>query len=131
MNQNLKVSIQTGNWYNKHFNGDQNPDEAFAFIRSCGFDTLDYNIDNTLTPAEIRSCNLNHFYDDDFETLKEYFRPIKEAMERHGISFGQTHASFPLYVEEDETVSASGCGKTDHDLRISRLPGTCCSSVQL
>lgn len=106
MNQELKVSIQTGNWYNRVFNGDQNPDEAFAFIRSCGFDTLDYNIDNTLTPAEIRSCNLNHFYDDDFETLKEYFRPIKEAMEHHGISFGQTHASFPLYVEEDDTVNA-------------------------
>ena len=60
MNQELKVSIQTGNWYNKVFDGDHHPDEAFAFIRSLGFDTLDYNIDNTLTPAEIRSCTLNH-----------------------------------------------------------------------
>lgn len=105
MSNELKVSIQTGNWYNKVFDGDKNPDEAFEFIKSCGITTLDYNIDNTLTPAEIRSKELNHFYDADIEELLEYFRPVKESMERNGIFFGQTHASFPLYVEGEDAIN--------------------------
>jgi len=105
MGKELQISIQTGNWYNMVFDGDKHPDEAFAFIKSCGIDTLDYNIDNTLKPSEIRSKKLNRFYDTDIEELMEYFLPLKEAMERHGITFGQTHASFPLYVEGEDAVN--------------------------
>ena len=105
MDKELKVSVQTGDWYDELFDGDKRVDEAFQFIKSCGFDTLDYNLDHTLTPPEIVSRTLNTFYDADIEEILERYRPVKEAMERRGISLGQAHAPFPLHVEGADDIN--------------------------
>lgn len=105
MNEGLKVSVQTGDWYDELFGGDERADEAFHFIRECGFDTLDYNLDHTLPGNKIVNGTLNNFYDADAEELLDRYRPVKEAMKRHGISFGQAHAPFPLYVEGSDAVN--------------------------
>lgn len=99
MSKELSVSVQTGDWYDVLFQGDARADEAFAFIRSCGFDTLDYNLDHTLPIKNILDGTLNTFYDADVAELLERYRPVKEALEHHGVSFGQAHAPFPTYVE--------------------------------
>ena len=39
----LMKSMQTGVWY-KANGGDENPEQAFAFIRDCGFDAVDFNL---------------------------------------------------------------------------------------
>ena len=105
MNEELKISIQTGGWYNDLFDGDERVDEAFRFIRKYDFDTLDYNINNTLPYGEILSGNINTFYDADIEELLERYRPVKEAMIRYGISFGQAHAPFPMYIEGADDIN--------------------------
>lgn len=103
MSEEIKISIQTGGWYNDLFGGDKRVDEAFDFIKKYGFDTLDYNINTTLPYEELSTGRLNTFYDADIEELLERYRPVKEAMLRHGISFGQAHAPFPMYrVGADE-----------------------------
>ena len=105
MKTGLKVSVQTAGWMNELFDGEKEVDEAFRYIKEIGFDTLDYNIDAKLGYCEITSGTLNNFYDQTVEELWEYYRPVKEAMVRHGISIGQAHASFPTYVEGKEHVN--------------------------
>jgi len=105
MNTELKICVQSADWYDELFNGDERAEEAFRFIRECGFDTLDYNIDHTLPGGQIVNGTLNDFYDADIDTLIERYRPLKETMERNGISFGQAHAPFPLYVDGADAVN--------------------------
>lgn len=105
MSKELGISVQTGDWYDLMFQGDKHPDEAFAFIKSCGFDAMDYNMEHTLMPQEIVDGTLNTFYDATIEELLERYRPVKEALERNGVSFGQAHAPYPCYVEGADKVN--------------------------
>lgn len=105
MESKLKISVQTGDWYDELFDGDKGAESAFAFIKSCGFETLDYNLDHTLSGQQIIGGTLNDFYDASVEELLERYRSVKEAMNHHGISFGQAHAPFPLYVEGKDAVN--------------------------
>lgn len=105
MDRKLQISVQTGDWYDELFNGDERAEEAFRFIRECGFDTLDYNIDHTLRGNVINDGTLNDFYDAEIPELLERYRPVKEAMERTGVQMGQAHAPFPMYVEGREDVN--------------------------
>lgn len=105
MNEGLKISVHTGDWYDALFGSIERIDEALEFIRTCGFDTLEYSIDRTLPAKNILDGTLTTFYDADIEELLERYRPMKEAMKRHGVSLGQAHAPFPLYVEGADDVN--------------------------
>lgn len=105
MGEKLKVSIQTGDWYDDLFGAEQGVDEAFAFVKACGFDTLDYNLDHNLNVWKKLKGEAEDFYDTDVEEILEKYRPVKEAMEKHGISIGQAHATFPLHVEERDDIN--------------------------
>lgn len=97
MDQKLRVSVQTGNWFDNLF-GLENADAAFAFIKACGFDAVDFNIDTVLPGSAIRSGELTPFYDASIEELCAYYRPLKEAAKKHDVLIGQTHAPFPMEV---------------------------------
>ena len=98
----LEISVQTGGLqYN-----DQNADEVFGLIAKAGFEAIDFNIDPHLPPAAIRKGPLTDFFDRSVEELIEYYRPVKAAAEKHGITFGQMHAPFPLWVEGKPEVNA-------------------------
>ncbi len=98
----LKIGTQSAGWY------DQNdPDGSFAFIRSCGFDAVDFSID-TLIPvnemAKNQECGPYHsFFDQSIEELLSYFAPVKAAADKHGITFCQAHGPDKLwFAERDE-----------------------------
>ena len=97
MNQ---LSIQSAGWYGVLF-GDAKAEEAFAFIKSCGFDAVDHNLDSALTQNQIKNRERSPFFAQPREKILEYYRPIKKAAEKAGVAFGQAHAPFPLYVEGD------------------------------
>ena len=88
------LSVQTGNWFDKLF-GEAKVDEAFAFIKECGFEAMDYNLDHNHTPTQINNGQRSVFLDQPMETILEYYRPVKEAIEKHGIGFVMAHAPFP------------------------------------
>jgi len=94
--EKLKVSVQTGNWFDNLFGGEKGADAAFAFIKNCGFDALDLNIDHALSPTRIKNGEPSEFSDLPTDQMLEYYRPVKEASEKYGISIVMAHAIFPL-----------------------------------
>lgn len=104
MNTELKISIQTGGWFNPMF-GDANAKDAFTFLQNCGFEAVDYNIDTKLIPAQINKSDRGTFYTQSIEEILTYFAPVKDAFAKTGIAPAQAHAPFPLYRRTDAEMS--------------------------
>lgn len=97
----LEISVQTGGLqYN-----DQIADEVFGMISAAGFEAIDFNIDPHLSYAAITKGPLTDFFDQSIEELINYYRPVKEAAEKNGITFGQMHSPFPLWVQDKPEVN--------------------------
>lgn len=101
MIEKLGVSIQTGTWYKMICGGDSQADKAFEYISSLGIKYIDYNF-NTAVPSydKIKENSDRGIFGESLEAVLEYYAPIKEAALRYGVSFGQSHAPFPMYIEE-------------------------------
>lgn len=97
----LKVGVQSASWYDA-----QNPLESFEFIRKCGFDAVDYNIDHYL---DTKKLSQEGFYPTIFDNstaeVCEFFAPMKKAAEQAGVSFSQMHAPFPVFFEGMDEVN--------------------------
>lgn len=104
-NKILKISTQTGDMFNECTTDLCQLNENYAHLKECGFEAIDYNMDHFLTSGEIKSGKLNDFWDKSLDELYEYFAPTKKAIKDNGIVFSQTHASFPLYVKDLDTVN--------------------------
>ena len=89
-----RVGVQTAHWYHP-----DDPDGSFAYIKSCGFDTIDYSLSAHLHGSHIKSGELTDFYDQSVEEILESYRPVREAMLRHDVTIYQMHAPFPLWVK--------------------------------
>lgn len=63
-------------------------------------------MDHTLPVKNICDGTLNTFYDATIEELLERYRPVKEALERNKVSFGQAHAPFPCYIDGADKVNS-------------------------
>lgn len=87
----LEVSVQTARWFDE-----KKPVESMKFIKECGFEGVDYNI-NSLFQFSFDEENLTSFFDRSLEEIYEYYVPLKEAAKENGISFSQAHALFPPY----------------------------------
>lgn len=96
----LEICIQSGNWYQE-----EDPDVSLRLARECGFEGIDYNIDQFLPGGVINNGTLTTFFDQSVEELLNYYRPMKEACQRHQIKVAQMHAPFPLHVEGKEDVN--------------------------
>jgi len=97
----LEISVQSGNWYQEN-----DPEGSFRFIRECGFEAIDYNIDQFLEPQDIREGKPSAFFDRALEDLLAYYKPMKEAADRYQVAVSQMHAPFPLYVEGNDAYNA-------------------------
>lgn len=99
------ICVQTGNWYDKRFGGDAHADEAFAFIKSCGFNAVDFNIDQTMNAGLISRGERNTFYDASLEELLELYRPVREAALRHGVAISSGHGLFPMIIDGKDDLN--------------------------
>ena len=82
MENKLRLSVQTGDWYDELFGADEGVDEAFRFIKECGFDVLDYNIDHQLSVNKLKQGEVTDYFDVSDEEFLERFVTVKEAMKR-------------------------------------------------
>ena len=98
----LRISIQSACWYQK-----DDPDASFAFIRSCGFEAVDFGIDSYLPVRKSQESGESpaSIFDQDIGEILERFTPVKQAAERHEIGFAQMHAPFPVWIPENEPLT--------------------------
>lgn len=91
----LEVSVQTAKWFEE-----TDPAASMKYIKECGFESVDYNI-NSLFRASFDEENLTSFFDKSIEELKEYYRPLKEAMIKNGVTMGQSHGILVIYHKDN------------------------------
>ncbi|MBO4299073.1 MAG: sugar phosphate isomerase/epimerase [Clostridia bacterium] len=75
-------------------------DETFRLLGECGFDFIDFScnaLDHSLMNLVEKPDPLAGVYDLPFERIGPLLAPYKEAASRHGLTFGQAHAPYPLY----------------------------------
>lgn len=100
-----QICIQTGDWYNELFGAEAGADEAMAFIKNCGFDLLDLNIDHALSSGKINKGETDSFTDQTTEQMLAYYQPLKDAAKKHGVSFAMAHAIFPVYSPKHPEIN--------------------------
>lgn len=97
----IKVGVQSASWYNK-----DDPDGSFAYIKDCGFEAVDFNIDTYLSSTKLSKEGIfPSIFDKTTEELKEYFTPLKNASEKYGIVINQMHAPFPPHFKGLDEVN--------------------------
>lgn len=87
----LEIGVQSGNWYDE-----KRPEESIRFIKECGFEGIDYNINN-LFDDTFNKEQLTSIFDKSLDELYEYFTPLKKAAVENEIAFSQLHGIFPMY----------------------------------
>ena len=99
----LKVGVQSAGWYDKSA-----PLESMKYIKECGFESIDFNIDHYLDVKTMSKTGevVESLFDKSTEEVVEFFRPLKDASEESGVAIGQMHAPFPVYFEGLDAVNA-------------------------
>ena len=90
----LRIGTQSDGWYRP-----DDPEGSIEFIKSCGFTTVDFNLNN-FTKANDMAKGLvpcESFYDQSLDALYEYFAPLKAACKKHDVTIAQIHAPFPTW----------------------------------
>ena len=96
----LEICVQSDPWYKE-----SDPEWSFRYIHDCGFEAIDYNIDDFMSYSDLKAGNWNGFFSQTIEELQELYRPAKEAAKRHNVRFSLMHAPFPLYIENREDIN--------------------------
>ena len=95
----LEVGVQSGNWYDE-----TNPVESIRFIKECGFEGVDYNINNVFS-ATFNKENLTSFFDKSIEELYTYYEPLKNVLQETDITVSQAHGLFPMYYPDEDALN--------------------------
>ena len=97
----LKVGVQSAGWYSKN-----DPMGSFRYIKECGFESIDFNIDHYLSTAKlVKEGVYPSFFDQSIEDILAFFTPLKEASEATGVEIGQMHAPFPVWFKDLDEVN--------------------------
>ena len=72
-----KLSVQTADWLNILFD-EMNPEEGFRFIKNCGFEGVDFNLDHVLPSDLLKAGKHNDFFD---APVGQGVAKVKEATE--------------------------------------------------
>lgn len=97
----LKIGVQSAGWCSK-----DDPLASFAYIKECGFEAVDFNIDQFLNTGKlVKEGIYPSFFDKSTEEILQYFTPFKEAGEQTDVAFGQMHAPFPVWFKDREDVN--------------------------
>jgi len=97
----LKIGVQSAGWYDR-----DRPTESFEYIKSCGFEAIDFNIDHYLSPGKlVKEGITSTFFDQTTEEIVEFFAPLGEAAEKTGVEIAQMHAPFPCWYPDHPEVN--------------------------
>ena len=97
----LKIGVQSAGWYKGN-----DPLGSFEYIKSCGFESVDFNIDGYLNGWKMAKDGVfPTIFDKSVEEVLEFFTPLKEASEKTGVTIGQMHAPFAVWFKDKEEVN--------------------------
>ncbi|MBE6550888.1 MAG: sugar phosphate isomerase/epimerase [Ruminococcaceae bacterium] len=97
----IKIGVQSAGWYNS-----EDPDSSFAYIKDCGFDAVDFNIDTFLSGSKLSKEGVfPSIFDKTTEELLDYFTPLKNASKKYDVEINQMHAPFPPYFKGLDEVN--------------------------
>ncbi len=97
----LKVGVQSAGWYNH-----AEALKSFEYIKDCGFEAVDYNIDMYFSTGKASKEGLYPtLFDKPTEEILEFFRPLKEASEATGVAISQMHAPFPCWFKDKDELN--------------------------
>jgi len=97
----LKVGVQSAGWYDKN-----DPLSSFEYIKSCGFEAVDFNIDYYMKTSKlVKEGIYPTIFDEPTEKVLEFFAPLKEASEKTEVPICQMHAPFPVWYEGEDEVN--------------------------
>lgn len=95
----LAVGVRSKFWYKEN-----DPDESIRYITDCGFEAMDYAI-NERFDFSFDKENMTSFFDKSLEELYEYYRPLKEALEKYDFSMSQAHGIFQIYTPGEDALN--------------------------
>lgn len=97
-----RIGVQTARWFDK-----EDPLSSLRYIKKCGFDAVDYNIDTYMkTGRLLKEGIFPTVFDLEPKEFLEQFKPLKKASEKTGVVISQMHAPFPVYYEGEEEINA-------------------------
>ncbi len=77
---------------------DEYPIEGFELIKRAGFSCCDFSLNSYLTNTSLYSFELNDFFTQSIEELKNFFSSHKKAAEIARIRINQMHMPYPSYI---------------------------------
>ena len=90
---------------------------GFERIKKAGFDCIDLNLDVFLKNSELYQGEMNRFFEQSMEELRQYFTSYQEGAEQYSLSWSQMHAPYPVWCVE-------GGAEPDYDRNSdSQMPG--------
>ncbi|MBR2370397.1 MAG: sugar phosphate isomerase/epimerase [Clostridia bacterium] len=97
----LKIGVQSSRWYDKN-----DPLESLKFIKECGFEAIDFNIDTEISIKKLAESGIYPtIFDKSIEELRDYYAPLKQALEATGVVISQMHAPFPTLFEGNDELN--------------------------
>lgn len=101
----LAICTQNGGIFSVATNDREYLENEFARLKECGFEAIDYGINGFVRGKFVTLGEIDDFWEKDLEELYEYFEPTKTVASKYGISFAQSHAVFPFYVEGRDKIN--------------------------
>lgn len=117
------ISTQIGHLFNVVTTDEAYLYDRFRYLKDCGFEAIDYQMDDFLPGELIWEKNVNDFWDADLETLYKFFAPTKKALHDSGLVFSQAHASFPVYKPDNGEINDYMIMVMEKSLAVCRFLG--------
>ena len=98
----LKVGVSSAHWYRE-----EDPLGSLQYIKSCGFDAIDFNLNTYLATQQLTTEGITPtVFDKSMEDLLACFEPLKRASEQTGVEIAQIHAPYPAYFDGYAEINA-------------------------
>ena len=91
----MKIAVQTGRTVQE-----LGAAAAYKLYADCGFEAIDWNINDTLSAGKIKSGEYKgkSIFEKDMDEILEYFKEELDEIKKNGLTIAQAHGYFPSYV---------------------------------
>ena len=102
----------------------ENIEDGYRMIKEAGFDCVDFNFDDYLSVNDVYAGKINDIFDRPMEEIWADFKPHADAAAEYGLTFGQTHAPFPVMVKGRDDISEKMLRITVNTMELSHRMGS-------